>query len=136
MNTMIVLLTGILLVGTFAVITILKLNSTDDKKELSIDEVLKVSVDVPEITTNLKDHAYVKISFKAQTDGKKAKNEFKKRDFQIRNLLISELSEMKVADLEGKEGKRQLEESLKTKINELMKDGKVVKVYITSYIIS
>ena len=67
---------------------------------------------------------------------KRQKNEFKKRDFQIRNLLISELSEMKVADLEGKEGKRQLEESMKTKINELMKDGKVVKVYITSYIIS
>ena len=67
---------------------------------------MKVSVDVPEITTNLKIGDYVKISFKVQTDGKKAKEEFKKRDFQIQNLIIAELSEMEASDLHGKEGKQ------------------------------
>ena len=38
-------------------------------------------------------------------------------------------------DLEGKQGKLALESSLKTKINELMNEGEVQQVYITSYII-
>lgn len=136
MNTMFVLLTAILLVGAVITILILKKDQSHERKEPSIDEVLKVSVAVPEITTNLITNDYVKISFTVQTDGKKAKEEFQKRDFQIRNLIISELSEMNAADLQGKEGKKILEEAMKTKINELMQDGKVVKVYITSYIIS
>lgn len=135
-NTMIVLLTAILLLAALALIIVMKFNSADDNKEPSIEEVLKVSVDVPEITTNLKNNQYVKISFKVQTDGKKAKEEFTKRDFQVQNLMISELSEMKASDLQGKEGQKNLEESMKTKINELMQSGEVVKVYITSYIIS
>ncbi|HEY4552915.1 MAG TPA: flagellar basal body-associated protein FliL [Bacillaceae bacterium] len=135
-NTMIVLLTAILLVGAVAIITVNKLNDKKNHKEPSIEEVLKVSVDVPEITTNLADNQYVKISFKVQTDGKKAKEELVKRDFQIRNLIISELSEMEGEELSGKEGKQRLEEAMKTKMNELMQDGKIVKVYITSYIIS
>ncbi|CAM4035255.1 flagellar basal body-associated protein FliL [Lederbergia lenta] len=137
-NTMIVLLTAILLLAALALIIVMKFNPANDNKEQepSIEEVLKVSVDVPEITTNLKNDQYVKISFKVQTDGKKAKEEFTKRDFQVQNLMISELSEMEASDLQGKKGQQNLEESMKIKINELMQSGKVVKVYITSYIIS
>ncbi|MBS4198963.1 flagellar basal body-associated protein FliL [Bacillus sp. FJAT-49732] len=134
--TMMVLLTAILLLATLALIIIMNLGDKDKKKELTIDEVIKVSVDVPEIMTNLKTGDYVKISFKVQTDGKKAREEFKKRDFQTKNLIISELSEMQPSDLDGKEGKQQLEETIKEKINGLMKSGKVVRVYITSYVIS
>jgi flagellar protein FliL len=134
-NTMIVLLAAILILGIFAYVIILKLND-DGKKEPTIDEVLKVSVDIQEITTNLKNNDYVKISFKVQTDGRKAKQELEKREFQIQNLVISELSEMDASDLDGKEGKKRLEAAMKDKVNQLMQEGKIVKVYITSYIIS
>lgn len=136
MSTMIILLTAILLVGTFALIVIMKMGDKDNEKAPTIDEVLEVSVDVPEITTNLKNGDYVKISFKVQTDGKKTKEEFEKRDFQVKNLIIAELSEMSAADLEGKAGKQNLETKMEEKINELMQEGKIEKVYITSYIIS
>ncbi|MBS4207616.1 flagellar basal body-associated protein FliL [Bacillus sp. FJAT-50079] len=135
-NIMIVLLTMILLLGVLAYMYLIKIDQKDVAKEPTIDEILKVSVDVPEITTNLRNNQYVKISFKVQTDGKKAKEEFEKRDFQIQNVIIGELSEMEPADLHGKEGKKILEESMRERINELMQDGKVVEVYITSYIIS
>lgn len=134
-TTMIVLLTAILLVGAIAVVVLLKMN--DDKNaEQSIDEVVEASVDVPELTTNLASSDYVKISFKIQTDSKKAQKELTKRDFQVRSYIIEELSEKTADDLKGKAGKRKLEDDLKAKINEVMQDGKVVKVYITSYIIS
>ncbi|MBW8350502.1 flagellar basal body-associated protein FliL [Bacillus sp. IITD106] len=134
--TMMVLLTAILLLATLALIIIMNLGDKGNKKEPTIDEVIKVSVDVPEIMTNVKNGDYVKISFKVQTDGKKAMQEFKKRDFQVKNLIISELSEMEPSDLEGKEGKQKLEETMKEKINSLMQNGNIVRVYITSYVIS
>ena len=72
---------------------------------------------------------------KVQTDSTKSAEELTKRDFQVKNILITELSEMTPEDLEGKQGKLTLESSLKTKINELMNEGEVQQVYITSYII-
>ncbi|MBS4193991.1 flagellar basal body-associated protein FliL [Lederbergia citri] len=134
--TMMVLLTAILLLATLTLIIIMNLGDKGNKKEPTIDEVVKVSVDVPEIMTNVKNGDYVKISFKVQTDGKKAMQEFKKRDFQVKNLIISELSELEPSDLDGKEGKQKLEETVKEKINSLMQNGKIVRVYITSYVIS
>ncbi|KIY21532.1 MULTISPECIES: flagellar basal body-associated protein FliL [Mesobacillus] len=126
-----VMLVVILLVGTVAVVAVMKLKTSDNTKEPSIEEVLAASVDVPEVTTNLASNDYIKISFKIETDGKKAKDELEKRDFQVKNLIIYELSEKKAEDLKGKEGKMNLEETLKVKLNELMQDGKIKKVYIT-----
>ncbi|WP_141433423.1 flagellar basal body-associated protein FliL [Bacillus sp. 03113] len=109
----------------------LKLMNTDKSNTPSIDEVLEESVDVPQITTNLASDDYIRISFKIQTDSKKAKTELEKRDFQVKNIIIQELSEKKPDDLKGKQGQVNLETELKNKINELMQDGKIEKVYVT-----
>ncbi len=133
---MIVLLSAILLLAAFALIIILKMDAKDENKEPSIEEVLKVSVDVPEITTNLKNGQFIKISFKVQTNSKKAKKELEKRDFQVKNIIISELSEMDRSSLDNKEDKLKFEEKLKEQFGELMQNGKIIKVYITSSMIS
>lgn len=127
---MLILLVAITLVGAIAVVVVLKFTGQEDKPP-TIDEVLEASVDVPEITTNLASDDFIRISFKIQTDSKKAKEELEKRDFQVKNIIIEELSEKKADELKGKEGKTALEESLKEKINELMQEGKVEQVYIT-----
>lgn len=128
---MAIMLVAIMLVGTIALVAVMKLTGDDPDKEPSIDEVLEASVDIPEITTNLASDDFIKISFKIETDSKKAKEELEKRDFQVRNIIIYELSEKKSEELQGKEGKMKLEETLKTKLNSLMQKGKVQKVYIT-----
>ena len=129
-QTMILILLVIALIGTGAVVYITKYSGKSSKGP-TIDDVLKYSVDVSEITTNLASDNYAKMAFKIQTDSKKAKDELTKRDFQVRNLIIEELSEKKAKDLQGKAGKLQLQDALKTKINQVMQDGKVVQVYIT-----
>lgn len=129
-----ILLVTITLVGVLALIVVLKFNE-EEVKEPSIDEVIEASVDVPEITTNLLSGDYIRISFKVQTDSKKAKEELEKRDFQVKNIIIEELSEMKSDQLQGKEGKQELETTIKDKANSLMQEGKVEEVYITSYMI-
>jgi len=128
---MLVMLVAIMLVGGIAIVTVMKLTGEDGEKGPSIDEVLEASVDIPEVTTNLASNDFIKISFKIETDSEKAKEELQKRDFQVRNIIIYELSEKKSEELQGKEGKMNLEETLKSKLNGLMQEGKIKKVYIT-----
>ncbi|WP_313798672.1 flagellar basal body-associated protein FliL [Cytobacillus sp.] len=129
---MIIMLVAITLVGAVAVIVVKQLNNDESgSKEPSIDEVLEASVDVPQLTTNLASNDFIRISFKIQTDNKKAKEELEKRDFQVKDIIIQELSEMTAEDIQGKGGQLKLKEALKGKINGLMQKGKVEEVYIT-----
>ncbi len=128
---MAILLVAITLVGAIAVVVILKVTGEDKEKELTIDEVLEASVDIPQMTANLASNDFIRISFKIQTDSVEAKEELEKRDFQVKNIIILELSEKTAADLKGKEGQQKLENDLKTKISEIMQEGKVEHVYIT-----
>lgn len=130
--TLIILLVG-LIVGGFLYIKTYQEGL--EPKKLSIDELVIASVDIPEITTNLKSKNYIKIQFKVQTDSEDAATELTKRQFQVNNLAIQELSDITREELDGKEGKIKLETLLKGKFNELLKDGEVKQVYITSYII-
>ncbi|HEO8419006.1 flagellar basal body-associated protein FliL [Niallia sp. FSL W8-0635] len=130
--TMLVLLLVITLAGAGAFIYIWKFTGDEKAKEPSIEEILESSVDVEEITTNLATDNFIRISFKIQTDSKKAKEELEKRDFQVKNIIIQELSEKTTEDLKGKNGQIKLENDLKDKINELMQEGKVVQVYIVN----
>ncbi len=131
-----IILVSITLVGIVGLILVLQFNKGDDKPaEPTIDEIIEASVDVPEITTNLNGRQFIRISLKIQTDNKKAAAELTKRDFQVNNIVIQQLSEMTSKDFEGKAGKQQFEDALKAQLNPLMQEGKIEKVYITSYII-
>ncbi|WP_409294370.1 flagellar basal body-associated protein FliL [Peribacillus sp. SCS-26] len=133
---MLILVLSITLIGGIALVVVMKF--TGDEKahaQPNIDEIVEASVEVPEITTNLSSGDFIRISFTVQTDGKDAKEELEKRNFQVKNIIVSELSDMKAADLTGKAGKEKFEELLKGRIGSLMQEGKIVKVYITSSIL-
>lgn len=130
-RTLLIIIVIILLAGAGAYYY-LQQNKAAGSSGPSIDEVINNSVDITDLTTNLATNNYVKMSFKIQTDSKNAKNELTKRDFQIKNIMIEELSDTKDEDLQGKAGKVKLEETLKERINQIMQDGKVVQVYITA----
>ncbi len=131
-----IILVCITLIGVVGLILVMQFNNANDKeKEPTIDEIIESSVDIEEIMTNLSGNKFIRISLKIQTDNKKAADELAKRDFQVKNIIIQELSEMKAVDLEGKVGKVALEDALKTQLNPLMQDGEVTKVYIVSYVI-
>ncbi len=135
LTIMLIILVSLTLVGGVALIAFFQLSKHDENKELTIDEIVESSIDIPEITTNLEGDKFIRISMKVQTESPESAEELTKRDFQVNNILISELSEMSPEDLDGRQGKLALEDSIKNKINELMNEGEVQKVYITSYII-
>ncbi|MFC0296234.1 flagellar basal body-associated protein FliL [Geobacillus jurassicus] len=134
-KTMIIVLAVIALAGTAALVAVLKMGNAEKQGAPSADELAASSLDIPEMTTNLADGRYIKISFKIQTDSDKAREEAEKRDFQIKDAIIEQLSEMKAADFKGKEGLTALKERLKREINALMQEGRVENVYITSFIL-
>lgn len=135
LTIMLIILVCITLLGVIALLVVFQLNKTDDKEGPTIDEIVESSIDIPEITTNLAGNKFIRISLKVQTDSPEGAEELTKRDFQLKNIVITELSEMTSKDLEGKEGKTTFQASIKSKINELMEHGEVQQVYITSYII-
>jgi flagellar FliL protein len=136
LSIMLVIIVSITLIGVTALVVVMKfLGNEDEQKEPSIKEVVEASVDIPEITTNLTSGNIVRLSFKIETDSKKAKEELEQREFQIRDIIISELANMTAEQLDGKEGMDKLKETVKIKSNELMQEGKINKVYTTSYIL-
>ncbi|MET1119661.1 flagellar basal body-associated protein FliL [Priestia megaterium] len=105
------------------------------EKGPSIDDVIKASVDVTDIKTNLKSNNYISISFKIQMDSKKAAGELQKRDFQVRDIIIKRLSDMSAQDFEGTKGLSTLETDIAKQIDQLMENGHVVKIYTTSKVL-
>jgi flagellar protein FliL len=133
---MIIIMLSLTLIGSIAVIVTLKYtDQASTQKGPSIDDVIKTSVDVTDIKTNLKSNNYISISFKIQMDSKKAAEELQKRDFQVKDIIINELSNMNAQDFEGTQGLNTLETNIAKQIDLLMESGHVVKVYTTSKVL-
>lgn len=139
MTVTLIILVTITLLGMIVLALLWQFNKDDDgdaeEKEPTIDEIIEASVDIPEITTNLASKQFIRLSLKIQTSDLKAAEELLKREFQVKNIAIQELSDITSENLEGKAGKQAFQESLKSLINPLMQEGQVEQVYIVSYII-
>ena len=133
---LLVVIVLITLIGAALFVFVTKFNQPQLATEPPIDKIVEASVDVPEIMTNLADKRVVKVALKIQTTSKAAAEELTKRNFQINNIIIEELSEMTFENLEGKQGKQMFKKAIKTKLNELMQEGEVEEVYLTSFISS
>lgn len=132
---MLIILIVITLSGIVAYFAITKLSSVDGPKEPTIDDILELSIDTEEMTTNLNDGHYLVIQLKIQADSKDAKEELEKRNFQIKNILIQELASMKSEQFTSKEGLIKVQNLLKDRLNEIVQTGHVEKVYITNRLI-
>ncbi|WP_152656388.1 flagellar basal body-associated protein FliL [Oceanobacillus sp. CFH 90083] len=118
-----------LLVGAVAAfIVVIYINEPEETSgEQTIDDMISHSFETAEVTTDIKDNRYVQVQFQVITDDDKAMEELEKRDFQITNLLIKELAVMEVDDFQT--GLDELEDTLKTNLNEMMTEGTVTEVY-------
>lgn len=134
LTIMLIILVTITLFGVIVVVLLTQLNK-EKPDGPTIDEIIESSVDIPEITTNLADGSFVRITLKIQASDKKVGEELFKRDFQVKNIVIQELSEMEEEALEGKQGKITFQDAIKSQVNELMQEGEVTQVYITSYVL-
>lgn len=129
---MVISLVVITVGGVVALILVLN-SSTQATDEPTIDELREYSIETEELTTDLQNDRFVRIQFRIVTDSKDAKEELEKRDFQLKNILIKQLSPMN--EEEFKTGVDNLEGTLKTRLNELMTEGVVTEVYTTKKVL-
>ncbi len=132
---MLSMLVGISLIGATGYYGFKQFSPKTEASEPTAEELDKLLVETNEMSTNLADQSYVKIQFKIQANNKDGKHELEKRLFQVNNLIIYEISSKKTEELSGQKGLISLENKLKTEINKIMQDGKVVRVYTTQKII-
>ena len=133
-KTLITSLTILIVVALIAVVAIVYINSDTSSADdgLSIDEMNEFSYITPEVTTDLKDGRFVRVQFQLVADSKDGLTEVEKREFQIQNILIKELSVMTEEDFNA--GLSDLESALKTKLNEIMEEGQIAEVYTVNKI--
>ena len=137
LTIMLAMVAVIALIGGIAYVLLTQLNGeAKEPQEPTIEEVRLASVDIPEIRTNLADGHYVILQLTIETDSEDAAKELTQRIFQVNNIAIQELSEMTEEDLEGKQGKILFEKAIKAKMNEMMQEGEIKQVYITSFMVS
>lgn len=135
MTIILVFLATVSMLGVIGVVILMNDSNDSSDKEPSIDEVIEYSVEIPEITTNLSDNTLIRVTYMMETDNKKAKEELEKRIFQVNDIVIKELTEMKADQLNDKKGKLEFENKLKSQVNGLMQEGKVIEIYTTSSIL-
>lgn len=107
----------------------------EEKEPLSIDEIIKLTVETEEITTNLNGGGYIRIKFKLQADNKKSKAELEKRLFQVDHIILKTLSGMTEEQIRGPEGIKRVEEQVRSEISSLLQEGEVAEVLTTRMII-
>ncbi len=135
---MLIILNALTLIGVITLVLYFHFSKSTEpvpKQEFTIDEIVALTVDTTEITTNLLSNDYIRVSFKLQVDNEEAKMELEKRDFQVKNIIIRELSGMRSSDFSGSAGIENLEKAIRTRINKYMQEGKVVNVYTTGFVL-
>ncbi|AKG04568.1 flagellar basal body-associated protein FliL [Salimicrobium jeotgali] len=133
MKTTLIILSVLTVLGVGAIVLVLNMNDTKADGERSIDDIRNASLETEEMTTDLKDGGFVRISFRIVTDSKDSLKELEKRDFQMKNVILKQLARMKEEDF--KADLTTLEDSISSKLNEVMKKGKVTKVYTISKVL-
>lgn len=133
---MLIIIISLTLIGVVAIVLVNYFKAENNSNgEPTIQKIVELSYDTPELTIKLQSNDFVKLQLKFIVDNKDALEEIQMRDFQIENIVLREMSNMKASDLEGSDGIDNLENRLKLKINELMQEGMVVQVYVRRMIV-
>ncbi|WP_114571073.1 flagellar basal body-associated FliL family protein [Exiguobacterium flavidum] len=104
-------------------------------KQPTGEELAERSFATDDLTTNIADERFLNVQFTIVTDDAKTKTELELRKFQIHNIILGNLAEMKKKDLDSKQDMARLEEKLRVQFKELLEEGDVQRVYTTKKII-
>lgn len=102
--------------------------------EIPAKKLGEQTVEYEELTANLKD-AFIMITLNAVTDDKKSAEEAKEREFQVRNYLIKELSEVTSEQMADSAYVDSFIKKLESYMNKQMEEGVILKLYVTNKLV-
>jgi flagellar FliL protein len=80
-------------------------------------------------------HRFAKVSITLEADSEDAVAELKEVDHQIYDCLVDTLGNVRAQDIGSDAGKDLLKETLRSKMNKFLKDGKITNVYMTEFLV-
>jgi flagellar basal body-associated protein FliL len=81
------------------------------------------------------DHRFAKVSITLEADSEEAVAQLKEVDHQVYDCLIDTLGNVRAQDIGSDAGKDMLKETLKTKMNKFITEGKILNVYMTEFLV-
>lgn len=102
------------------------------KAEIGLTYPLKTTV--VNLATD-SDHRFAKVSITLEADSEEAVTQLKEVDHQIYDCLIDTLGNVRAQDIGSDAGKDLLKETLRTKMNKFITDGKILNVYMTEFLV-
>jgi flagellar FliL protein len=96
-----------------------------------------VTVEVGKFTINLSDPGsprYLKAKIQAAVSSESTKEEVKERNGQLRDVAISYLSSLSLSDTQGARAKEDIRESLRKRMNNLLRSGEVLDIFFTEFV--
>ncbi|HJV45606.1 MAG TPA: flagellar basal body-associated FliL family protein [Bacillota bacterium] len=103
--------------------------------EPPIDDLIKQTIVIDPITTNLKDGGIIKAKFELVSSTAKNAEELKKISFKINSIIIQYMNGLKKEDLTGAAGIEALENNLLKKLNDELGGSYIKHVYTTEKLI-
>lgn len=80
-------------------------------------------------------HRFAKVSITLEADSEEAVAQLKEVDHQIYDCLVDTLGNVRAQDVGSDAGKDLLKETLRSKMNKFLTDGKILNVYMTEFLV-
>jgi flagellar FliL protein len=104
-------------------------------KPLTAKEIVELTVKIEDITTNLNNRDFIRLSFAFLLENKKTKEDFENLDFMVKAIIIQTLNESRPEDILGKDSIDRLNATLMNKVNPILPNGKIRQVYVTNVLL-
>ncbi|WP_068774632.1 flagellar basal body-associated FliL family protein [Paenibacillus sp. FJAT-26967] len=110
-------------------------SGSEDSKPITTLEIKENTVIMKDIITNLAEPgSFIKISLAFELENKKAKVDFENLiDSRIKGTIIRTLSDMKAEQIQGSKGQDNLTNTLISKLNTHLNEGKIRRINITDF---
>ncbi len=113
-----------------------KKKEKEEKEQVKIPQVVTHQLDT--FLVNLADPGgkrYLKLTIELELDNPKVIDEINKENFRIRDAILLILSSKEFDDISTVGGKLALKKEIISKLNSILKTGKVLNVYFTEFLV-
>ncbi len=108
------------------------------KETTGVESRIGPMVEIDNFVVNLmerEDIRYLKASITLEADSSEAEEELRNRISQVRDLILLHTGNKSLDELRDLQGKMQLRAELLAKINGILRQGRVKKIYFTDFVI-
>ena len=111
-------------------------NEAKSKDSLvTVDDLINVSVDTEEITTNFADGDIIQVRFKLITKSEIHAEEIEKINFTTQDSIIQTINQIKKSDAVGPNGFTMIENNVKDDLNKALGEDLITRVYLVEKLI-